>query len=78
MNDDQIKELVQDTETRLLERIEKVETTLLREFQKWAVQIRAAMRTTSANQIGLGQSNWLQRAPRGSRGASEQFGGRGQ
>lgn len=39
--------------TELLERIEKVETTLLKEFRKWAVRIEAAARTSGANQIGF-------------------------
>ena len=35
-------------ETRLLERIEKTETTLLREFRKWAVSFESRFR---ANEI---------------------------
>lgn len=31
-------------ETRLLERIEKTETTLLREFRKWAVSFESRFR----------------------------------
>ena len=31
-----LTEAVQQAETRLLERLEKVETTLLKEFHKWA------------------------------------------
>jgi hypothetical protein len=38
-------------ETRLLERIEKTETTLLREFRKWAVSFESRFR---ANEILVG------------------------
>lgn len=40
MSAEEMKEL----ETRLLERIEKVETTLLKEFRKWAVRLEGAMK----------------------------------
>ncbi len=40
-------------ETRLLERIEKTETTLLREFRKWAVSFESRFR---ANEILVGGS----------------------
>jgi len=38
-------------ETRLLERIEKVETTLLKEFRKWAISFESRFR---ANEILVG------------------------
>jgi hypothetical protein len=38
-------------ETRLLERIEKTETTLLREFRKWAISFESRFR---ANEILVG------------------------
>ena len=38
-------------ETRLLERIERTETTLLREFRKWAVSFESRFR---ANEILVG------------------------
>ena len=41
-------------ETRLLERIEKTETTLLREFRKWAVSFESRFR---ANEILVGGFN---------------------
>ena len=44
MTDDQITALVEAAETRLLERIEKTETTLLKEFRKWAVRLESSMK----------------------------------
>jgi len=41
-------------EERLLERIEKTETTLLREFRKWAVSFESRFR---ANEILVGGFN---------------------
>jgi hypothetical protein len=41
-------------ETRLLERIEKTETTLLREFRKWAVSFESRFR---ANEFLVGGFN---------------------
>lgn len=38
-------------ETKLLERIEKTETTLLREFRKWAISFESCFR---ANEILVG------------------------
>lgn len=35
---------LRESETRLLERIEKTETTLLREFRKWAVSFESRFR----------------------------------
>ena len=40
--------------TELLERIEKVETTLLREFRKWAVSFESRFR---ANEVLIGGFN---------------------
>ena len=42
------QEALAGLETRLLERIEKSETTLLKEFRKWAVRIETPLR---ANQV---------------------------
>jgi hypothetical protein len=42
---------LQDVRTELLERIEKVETTLLREFRKWAVSFESRFR---ANEVLIG------------------------
>jgi hypothetical protein len=39
----------------LLERIEKTETTLLREFRKWAVRIESVGRVNETRSIGLEQ-----------------------
>ena len=41
-------------ETRLLERIEKTETTLLREFRRWAISFETRFR---ANEILVGGFN---------------------
>ena len=41
-------------ETRLLERIERTETTLLREFRKWAISFESRFR---ANEILVGGFN---------------------
>lgn len=43
-----------EMETRLLERIEKTETTLLREFRKWAVSFESRFR---ANEVLVGGFN---------------------
>lgn len=37
---------LRELETRLLERIEKTETTLLREFRKWAVSFESRFRAS--------------------------------
>jgi len=42
----ELKAEVETLETRLLERIEKVETTLLKEFRKWASASSPASRLT--------------------------------
>lgn len=41
-------------ETRLLERVEKTETTLLKEFRKWAISFESRFR---ANEILVGGFN---------------------
>jgi hypothetical protein len=42
-------------EERLLERIEKTETTLLKEFRKYAVRIAAKSRVTDASLTGFSE-----------------------
>jgi hypothetical protein len=53
MTDEQITALVESAETRMLERIEKVETTLLKEFRKWAVRFEAIVRVNEASVVGF-------------------------
>lgn len=48
-----LKQGLDSLEERLLERIEKTETTLLREFRKWAVSFESRFR---ANEILVGGS----------------------
>ena len=43
-----------DLETRLLERVEKAETTLLREFRKWAISFESRFK---ANEVLTGGFN---------------------
>ena len=38
---DVLKQSLEASELRMLERLEKMETTLLKEFRKWAVRIEA-------------------------------------
>lgn len=49
MADDEL----QIVKNELLERIEQVETTLLKEFRKWAVRIEARSRTNEAFATGF-------------------------
>lgn len=44
MKDEEIVAMVEAAETKLLERIEKTETTLLKEFRKWAIRIEGALK----------------------------------
>jgi hypothetical protein len=44
-----------DLKTELLERIEKVETTLLREFRKWAVSFESRFRANEALVTGFSE-----------------------
>jgi hypothetical protein len=55
MTDDQIVELVNDAKTEMLERIERTETTLLKEFRKWAVRIEARGRVVDASMTGFNE-----------------------
>ena len=52
MTDEQVTSLVNasvnDAKVEMLERMEKVETTLLREFRKWATRIEARGRVAGA------------------------------
>ena len=50
----EVRAELQDVRTELLERIEKVETTLLREFRKWAVSFESRFR---ANEVLVGGFN---------------------
>jgi uncharacterized protein (DUF305 family) len=45
---DEIKQLLDEMEARLNERIERMETRLLTEFHKWASPAEARMRTQRA------------------------------
>jgi hypothetical protein len=51
--DPEIKTELEAVETRLLERIERTETTLLKEFRKWAIPIDAHLRVNKAYSIGF-------------------------
>jgi hypothetical protein len=51
--DEGTKAALNNLETRLLERIEKTETTLLKEFRKWAAPIDASLRITKAYSVGF-------------------------
>jgi hypothetical protein len=51
--DNEIKAELEAMETRLLERIERIETTLLKEFRKWAVPIDASLRVNKAYSLGF-------------------------
>lgn len=53
MIDPEIKAELEAVENRLLERIERTETTLLKEFRKWAVPIDASLRVNKAYSIGF-------------------------
>jgi len=66
MTDEQIKTLVNDSEVRLLERIdrtevdllermERTETTLLKEFRKWATRIEARGRVGETSIVGFNE-----------------------
>jgi chaperonin cofactor prefoldin len=55
MTDEQIVKLVEDTKTELYERLEKVETTLLKEFRKWAVRFDAKVRIADASITGFNE-----------------------
>jgi hypothetical protein len=55
MTDDQIVELVNDAKTEMLERIERTETTLLKELRKWAVRIEARGRVVDASMTGFNE-----------------------
>ncbi len=48
-----LTEAVQQSETRLLERLEKVETTLLKEFHKWAQITETRIRVNETLAFGL-------------------------
>ena len=51
--DSEIKAELEAMESRLLERIERTETTLLREFRKWAAPIDANWRVAKAYSFGF-------------------------
>jgi hypothetical protein len=51
--DNEIKAELEAMEMRLLERIERTETTLLKEFRKWAAPIDASLRINKAYSIGF-------------------------
>lgn len=53
MIDPEVKAELEALETRVLERIERVETTLLKEFRKWAVPIDANLRVNKAYSLGF-------------------------
>ncbi len=53
MEDNEIKHLIEQSEVHLLERIEQTETTLLKEFRKWAVRIEATTRTNHSYAVGF-------------------------
>jgi hypothetical protein len=55
MTDDQIAGLASDTKTEILERIERTETTLLKEFRKWAVRIEVRGRVMDAAVTGFNE-----------------------
>ena len=48
-----LTEAVQQAETRLLERLEKVETTLLKEFHKWPQTTETRIRVNETVVFGL-------------------------
>jgi hypothetical protein len=48
-----LTEAIQQPETRLLERLEKVETTLLKEFHKWAQITETRIRVSETVVFGL-------------------------
>jgi hypothetical protein len=48
-----LTEAIQQAETRLLERLEKVETTLLKEFHKWAQITETRIRVSETVVFGL-------------------------
>jgi hypothetical protein len=51
--DAETKAELEALETRLLERLERTETTLLKEFRKWAIPIDATLRVNKAYSIGF-------------------------
>ena len=53
MIDPEVKAELEAMETRMLERIERTETTLLKEFRKWAVPIDANLRVNKAYSVGF-------------------------
>jgi hypothetical protein len=59
MTDEQVTALVNASVTgakvEMLERMEKVETTLLREFRKWATRIEARGRVAEASLTGFNE-----------------------
>ena len=48
-----LTEAIRQSETRLLERLEKVETTLLKEFHKWAQITETRIRVNEMLAFGL-------------------------
>jgi hypothetical protein len=54
MSDPATKDDLNALEIRMLERIEKVETTLLKEFRKWAISFESRFR---ANEVLVGGFN---------------------
>ena len=53
MIDPEVKAELEAMETRMLERSERTETTLLKEFRKWAVPIDANLRVNKAYSVGF-------------------------
>jgi hypothetical protein len=51
--DNETKAALEAMETRLLERLERTETTLLKEFRKWASPIDANLRVSKAYSLGF-------------------------
>jgi hypothetical protein len=55
MSEDVTKADLDALETRLLERVEKVETTLLKEFRKWAISFESRFKSTDALVVGFNE-----------------------
>ena len=51
--DNETRDELAAMETRLLERIERTETTLLKEFRKWAAPIASNLRVNKAYSLGF-------------------------
>jgi hypothetical protein len=51
----ELRSELESQETRVLERIEKTETTLLKEFRKWAISFESKFKANEALIVGFSE-----------------------